>query len=866
MKLLRHNLNFNLKAYLPVTFLAMAISIIAVWYFYNVGTLTSYNDARAHLNLARLVFDNQKPGLAQLGGVWLPLQHWLMLPFVWVDSWWQSGFAGAIVSMVSYTLSGAFIFALAKLITGRVGSSLVAALVFLLNANALYMQSVPMSEMLLILFFILTAYCLARWAEENNTLWLIASAASIMGATLTRYDGWFLLIWSAGVVGLRLLFLIRQRHITWAQVESFLVAFMTLAAVGVLFWLGWNTVIYGEPFYFAFGPFSARAQQEAIATSGELHTAGNLRLSLRAYGWAMFDNLGPLATTLFISGLVLCPPLWPREKRAMLLMSTTLISPLVFHIMSLYGGHSILMTPELGLADPSKPGSDWFNVRYGLVMLPAAAIFGTYYLKHRFWQVMIILWLVGQAYVSLAAMDMITLLDATHGSSSLTVDREAKWLARQVSQDDLIMLSLAHHNALAYETGMPLRQYIHEGTDKMWREALINPAATIEWLVMMNGDVGDPLYDSFIKQGQGNFYKNYTLAFRGEFLNIYQRTDFVISEGAELYYKGQPFRFVGVNAYNLLYENPDNMRRTIREAKKYGFTVIRFWAFGEGFPGAMQPQAGVLDEERALRLDLLLAAAREENIRVIPVLGNYWHDYGGAPHYLGWLGLKGTTLRERNSFFTNPDAKHLYRNYMEKIVQRQNAINEIWYKDDPTILAWEIINEPRSAGREQQAIVLAWLDEMGRYVRSLDKKHLILNGIEGFIDGVYEDPSGPEMTAGNSMASINIASGHFYRKYLQDKQDPEQITAVLEAWTQKTHLLNKPLIIGEAGFPHEVDVDRGQWISLLLTSAAANNISGVLLWNWSLTAHEAHDISPLAPVDQQLLTQLKPLIPTVTFE
>jgi hypothetical protein len=73
-----------------------AWSAAAVWFFYSRGWLLYYGDAEAHLNIARRIFDSQTPGYDQIGTGWLPLPHWLMLPFAGVDGWWRSGIAGSI--------------------------------------------------------------------------------------------------------------------------------------------------------------------------------------------------------------------------------------------------------------------------------------------------------------------------------------------------------------------------------------------------------------------------------------------------------------------------------------------------------------------------------------------------------------------------------------------------------------------------------------------------------------------------------------------------------------------------------------------------------------------------------------------------
>src|SRR5579863_3223872 len=94
--------------------LAAAVSIASFFYYLRQGDLLLYGDAVAHINIARRVFDSRTPGLLQLGTVWLPLPHLLLMPFLLVDSAWQSGIGGSIPSMVAYVLGTAGIFRLLR--------------------------------------------------------------------------------------------------------------------------------------------------------------------------------------------------------------------------------------------------------------------------------------------------------------------------------------------------------------------------------------------------------------------------------------------------------------------------------------------------------------------------------------------------------------------------------------------------------------------------------------------------------------------------------------------------------------------------------------------------------------------------------
>jgi len=119
------------------TLFALIASIISITQGYSIA----YGDAESHLNIAKRVTQSLTPGFSQLGGVWLPLPHIFMIPFVFFDPLWRSGTAGAIVSGIAYVISCMFLYKLTLLLTGNKPAAFFAFLVFALNPNILYMQS-----------------------------------------------------------------------------------------------------------------------------------------------------------------------------------------------------------------------------------------------------------------------------------------------------------------------------------------------------------------------------------------------------------------------------------------------------------------------------------------------------------------------------------------------------------------------------------------------------------------------------------------------------------------------------------------------------------------------------------------------------
>src|SRR6476469_2537149 len=101
---------FELYAIFFVIYILSIVSTSAFIFFYNNGLGLSYNDARSHLDIGRRVVEGLKPGIAQLGSVWLPLPHLLMVPTIWNDFMWHSGLSGALQSMASFVGTGYLVY------------------------------------------------------------------------------------------------------------------------------------------------------------------------------------------------------------------------------------------------------------------------------------------------------------------------------------------------------------------------------------------------------------------------------------------------------------------------------------------------------------------------------------------------------------------------------------------------------------------------------------------------------------------------------------------------------------------------------------------------------------------------------------
>lgn len=478
---------------------------VASWVIYfSMGLTLTYNDAKSHLDVSRRIVDSLQPGIAQLGSVWLPLTHVLYLSLIWNDFFWHTGIAGSIFSMIAYVVGGVFIYLLSRELKFNYRAKIVAVLVYALNPNLLYMQTTPMTEAILITLFLGAVYFLTRWAKTFELHDLIISSFFVFLATLTRYDGWFLFLAAALVV---IIIGLKEKNLKFVQAN--LLVFCSFAGFGIFLWFWWNLVLFGDPMYFVNGPYSAKAQQDLLLSEGKLLTPGDWTFSALIYFEAARYNIGLFLALLGAVGfLIFC---YSRDYLNRVKLTTSLLLvPFFFNIISLGLGHSVLQMPKY-------PPYYWFNIRYGLMVLPAAAIFvgalvrtkaAAYYL--------VIIALAVQTYFIYASGEIVTIQDGVFGRSSYNVDKPASWL-EQNAKNGLILASASSIDAILFKSNIHLSRYITEGASAFWKDSLADPTTFATWVVFNKGDT---VYKSMYNNP--NFLNNYDLAYDANPTFIYR--------------------------------------------------------------------------------------------------------------------------------------------------------------------------------------------------------------------------------------------------------------------------------------------------------------------------------------------------------
>jgi hypothetical protein len=493
-----------------VGLVAAFLGVLTFAYCSRHNLLLLYGDSVAHLHIARRVFDSLNPGFRQLGSVWLPFPHLLMIPFVQRMAWWQSGLAGAIPSIGCYILGCVGIYKLARLWLS-VGTATVAVLFYGLNPGLLYMQTTAMTEPLFLAEMIWSALLLAEFcralgsgvtehaetSDEKRAAWLLVAAGLVLvAAVYTRYDGWIFasFAWLVAAVAM-------WRSDRWrGRAGGAFVLFTVMLAVSPLLWMAYNAKQFGDPLDFLRGPYSAKAIEERTTPPGAWHHPGWHSMRVAALYFLKAAELGavPLrfANTLLmlaIFGTLTAIARWWSASLAALLL---LWVPLPFYAYSVaYGSVPIFI--------PLWWPHSWYNTRYGMEMLPVFAIslalFTDLFLVVARTLVPKVAPLIPNAAVLLIVINSwavaratpLVLQEALANSRSRIPFEQA--LARtlvplSVHTSGPILMYTSKHIGALQRAGIPLKRTINEGDYYGWSPALKNPAGSASLVVAIDGD------------------------------------------------------------------------------------------------------------------------------------------------------------------------------------------------------------------------------------------------------------------------------------------------------------------------------------------------------------------------------------------
>ncbi|GAB2272077.1 Mannan endo-1,4-beta-mannosidase 6 [Dionaea muscipula] len=295
----------------------------------------------------------------------------------------------------------------------------------------------------------------------------------------------------------------------------------------------------------------------------------------------------------------------------------------------------------------------------------------------------------------------------------------------------------------------------------------------------------------------------------------------VEKKGNQFVVDNHPFYFNGFNTYWLMVLGADQSTRgkvteVFQQAASVGLTVCRTLAFNDGGWRALQKSPSVYDEEVFKALDFVVSEAKKYRIRLILSLVNNWKDFGGKPQYVDWGKADGFELNNEDDFFSHPAIKTYYKNHVKTVLNRVNTFTHVTYKEDPTIFAWELMNEPRCTSDPSGNVLQNWIQEMAAYVKSIDPKHLVEIGLEGFYGpstpnraqtvnpSAYSSQVGTDFIRNHQAQGVDFASVHIYPDTWISTTISEKYITFYQSWMQDhiqdaEKLLGMPVVFGEFG-------------------------------------------------------------------
>ena len=318
---------------------------------------------------------------------------------------------------------------------------------------------------------------------------------------------------------------------------------------------------------------------------------------------------------------------------------------------------------------------------------------------------------------------------------------------------------------------------------------------------------------------------------------------FVYASGTHFELDGHPFYIAGTNHHYLHFAYPSEVQNFLDDAAALKVNVVRLLAFIDigSLDGTTRPTTwhkydnstyqlntnGIYfqywdtetnsiqynDGPNGLQhLDYALSECGKRGLKVVVSLTNNWLYVGGVPQYLAWFGMNDST--DHKLFFTDPRCKTAYKNWINHMVNRVNHYTGVCYKDDPTIMSWELMNEPEAPGAPTSTIT-NWAAEMSAYVKSLDPNHMVGLGEQGYFsrgpgDWKFSGVTGTSFDDLIQIDTLDWGSFHLYPGYWSETSDWGQNTWIPEHINVGA-ANNKPVILGEFGWKGDKDTVYDHW-------------------------------------------------------
>ncbi len=444
--------------------LLLTIGALFAWFCHAKGWTLYWGDAEAHANIAHSIVDSRTPGLDQIGTVWLPIPHLLTLILTGQDALWRNGLAGVIPNVFCFALAGTALFATVRRLFDSAAAAWCAALLFVGNPNVLYLQSIPMTESSLLAAVFGLLYFVVAFAQTGSMAAVFGAGLCSAAASLTRYEGWFLIPFVCGV------FLLSGREKRWIAATTF----GAIASLAPLGWMAHNWWQTGNALDFYNGPYSPKAIYERGHPPGAAAypTKGNPWLSVLYYRAAVELCSGPV---LFWTGLVgLLAALWKRAWWPLAILATI---P-AFYVVSLHSAGS-----GVEIFVPTLWPKSYYNTRYGIPTLPllligASALVAILPPRARSFAAAALVIAALAPWLSYPRPDnWVTWKESQVNSEARRAwtAEAAQFMRANYRAGDGVFTSFGDLTAVFRQAGIPMRELLHEGNGPAFWAALGRP-------------------------------------------------------------------------------------------------------------------------------------------------------------------------------------------------------------------------------------------------------------------------------------------------------------------------------------------------------------------------------------------------------
>ncbi|MDY6777121.1 MAG: cellulase family glycosylhydrolase [Candidatus Nanohaloarchaea archaeon] len=313
---------------------------------------------------------------------------------------------------------------------------------------------------------------------------------------------------------------------------------------------------------------------------------------------------------------------------------------------------------------------------------------------------------------------------------------------------------------------------------------------------------------------------------------------FVKRDGTRFVVDGDRYVFAGVANCCLAegYTSQARVQSVLDGASELGADVLRFkigcagagsdcGGTVDGCTVCFQPEPGKFNETAFKHLDYIVAEAGKRGIRVILPLVDNWGK-NGMDQYVAW----SDTASNHDDFYTDQRVQELYRGYVKELLTRTNTITGRKYREDPTVLMWELANEPRF-DQDYQGF-LSWVEDSAEYIHNLDGNHLVSTGSDVYEEDVYVEVHN---TDGIDACSIHLWPQNWDREENAGKFGTQYIKNRVERGKED---VGKPVYLGEYGWRVNLQAKdaesqlqrRAEMFGIWHDAALKADIDGAIAW------------------------------------